>query len=275
MKEQRIYWIKHPVDYYERPEIIMIQAKGAEGYVILALFDKLVLQAAKNDNRVRFNEYEPMKPEYMSAIYRIPLEYIESGLKELSRFHMIETLADGTIMIPDIEDYIGSETPDAARKREERAEKKENSDNVRTLSGQRPIDKEKEKDIDISKKEILKKENSEKSNQPPTLEEVTDFVSRNKFKVDPKEFIAYYAAMGWKRGATNVARFWKENVELWHIRNMKLKTPAGGVQVKEPGLGKMVDKDNIPYMQNTYDQEHYKRKEAQSLEELDALLEAT
>lgn len=71
-------------------------------------------------------------------------------------------------------------------------------------------DKDKDKD-NIKDKEILRF-------TPPSLNEISIYISENKFNVSPQSFIDFYTANGWKIGK-NGMKDWKATIRTWHNRN--------------------------------------------------------
>lgn len=101
-----------------------------------------------------------------------------------------------------------------------------------------------------TKKEVFRK---------PTLEAVTTFAERHgKAVVDPVRFFEYYTANGWKVGK-NPMKDWRAAFRMWE-RKETAPSPSGS-------------RETVSYMQNEYTKEHLEQKEADSLRQLDDLLE--
>ena len=101
-----------------------------------------------------------------------------------------------------------------------------------------------------TKKEVFRK---------PTLEAVTTFAERHgKAVVDPVRFFEYYTANGWKVGK-NPMKDWRAAFRMWE-RKETAPAPSGS-------------RETVSYMQNDYTKEHLEQKEADSLRQLDDLLE--
>lgn len=94
----------------------------------------------------------------------------------------------------------------------------------------------------------------------PTIETVKTFAERHgKAVVDPVTFFEYYQANGWKVGK-NKMKDWRAAFRMWEAREKK----DGAVSGKP---------SDVPYMQKEYSKEHLAKKEADSMAELDRLLE--
>lgn len=63
-------------------------------------------------------------------------------------------------------------------------------------------------------------EEKEKRNRftPPTIEEVSDYVKRKGYNVDPEAFVAFYESKGWKVGSQPM-KSWQSAVVTWSKRN--------------------------------------------------------
>ena len=62
------------------------------------------------------------------------------------------------------------------------------------------------------------KEEKRKRFTPPTIEEVSDYVKRKGYNVDPEAFVAFYESKGWKVGSQPM-KSWQGAVVTWSKRN--------------------------------------------------------
>lgn len=53
---------------------------------------------------------------------------------------------------------------------------------------------------------------------PPSLNEISIYISENKFNVDGQNFIDFYTSKGWQIGKTQM-KDWKATVRTWHYRS--------------------------------------------------------
>lgn len=72
-------------------------------------------------------------------------------------------------------------------------------------------------------KDSVEGEQKRKRFTPPTLKEITAYVSENGFSVDPERFLDYYQSNGWKVGKVPM-KDWKATVRNWS-RKDKEKQP--------------------------------------------------
>ena len=133
-KWKRLYWLKLPLDFFTRPHMLMLQAQE-NGAAIIVLLLRMMQAAANSGGYLRFSDSEPYTPEIMAIVFSTPKAIVEAALTALNRFHVIEFLDDKTIYIVGMDEFVDSETVEAAKKREQRR-KKAASQDARTMSGQ-------------------------------------------------------------------------------------------------------------------------------------------
>jgi uncharacterized protein YdaU (DUF1376 family) len=69
---------------------------------------------------------------------------------------------------------------------------------------------------------------------PPTLSEVADYISENRYPVDPSRFIDFYESKGWMVGK-NKMKCWKAAVRTWSKRDENTKS-VSGIDPNERGI---------------------------------------
>lgn len=69
---------------------------------------------------------------------------------------------------------------------------------------------------------------------PPTLDEVRNYVTDNRYPVDPEKFCDFYASKGWMVGK-NKMKDWKAAVRTWSKGNENTK-PSIGLDPNERGI---------------------------------------
>ena len=67
-------------------------------------------------------------------------------------------------------------------------------------------------------KDRLEEKEKRKRFTPPTIEEVSDYVQRKGYNVDPEAFVAFYESKGWKVGSQPM-KSWQGAVVTWSKRN--------------------------------------------------------
>ena len=110
------------------------------------------------------------------------------------------------------------------------ARKNKTEQNLQNVSKQNKI-ANKEKEEEEEKNEEEKKENGKARSRapfaPPTVEMVAEYCRERGNKVDPENFVAFYASKGWKVGSQPM-KDWKAAVVTWEKRDGKAGTQAPG-----------------------------------------------
>ena len=223
--DKRKYFLKMPVDFFTRPEIIMLMAQK-NGNDMFVLFMKMLTQAANRGGYLRFTDSEPYTAEIMAVVFSIPTQIVEAALVALVRFDLIEIMDDKTIRIVDFEAFVTSESVWAEKKRKQRENaKRTNAGHCPPKSGQCPIEIEKEIEIEqeIEKESYARTRTRE--DDPPKKEDVRKYIRERKLKVSADVFCSYYEARNWMAGNNSVSKNWQHFVDLWDARERE-KTPS-------------------------------------------------
>lgn len=225
-KTKRFYYLKMRFDFFERPEIMMIMSME-NGPAIITLFIQMIGKAANRAGYLKFSDSEPYTADIISIVFRTTKEIATAALVALQRFHLIDILDDKTIVILNINDFVGSETVWAEKKRQQRdkkgTKKGQSKDNEGTMSPNCPI----EIDIDIEK-DIEKDIEIEKEKEDDDLhgidvitharDEIVEFCRKNCPHIDPNGFFNYYDRRDWTIKGERIddwrslAAAWEENM---------------------------------------------------------------
>lgn len=117
------------------------------GRETILFYLKLLLESIETEGRLRVNERVAHTAETLAMITHTDWETVEKALEQLERFGLLETLEDQTILLPGIEDMIGSETDSAVRMRNKRDHDKSVT-LCKNVTQSKSIEKEIEKEID-------------------------------------------------------------------------------------------------------------------------------
>lgn len=264
-ENKRYYWNKLPFDFWERPTTRAILNMN-NGAAIIILFQMMVKESAQRDGYLKFTDSEPYTAETLT-LFGFSLEICTSALVVLQRFNFINILDDGTIFIVDIEEFVGSKSIWAEKKKQQRDKKKpskkpekdkkgtmspECPDNVPEMSSKCPTDidierdKEKETETDSEKERDVRPARS-----TPTIKQIEEYITTHNKQVDPGTFFSYYSANGWKgsRGI-DMSRNWESFVDLWDARARS--GSAGGnlsrVTDRPERIGYQRDRNGVLYM---------------------------
>mgnify|MGYP000278816061 CR=1 FL=1 len=137
---KRFFWLKLHHDFFNRDEIRIIESQpNGKDYIIFYL--KLMLKAINDNGKLMFKDTIPYTPEMLASITNTSIDTVRVAIDAFAKLGLITLLDDGALFMQEVQKLVGSETPDAERKRIARA--KQNSqpklprvDKKRTLSGQ-------------------------------------------------------------------------------------------------------------------------------------------
>ena len=138
-ENKRYYWMKLKKDFFEQ-KMIKILRTFANGEKMIMIFLKIQLHSLENDGYIY---YENMLPEFeqeLAVAIDEDTESVKQTLDTLIRFGAVEKVDEKKYYITALEDCIGSETKDAARKRKAKNE----SGNFPQKDGNFPPEIEKE-----------------------------------------------------------------------------------------------------------------------------------
>lgn len=183
MSEQRYYWLKLKRDFFKRHDIRVVE-EMPNGKDYILFYMKLLVESIDHEGALRFSETIPYNSQMLSIVTNTNPDVVEKAIQIFKELKMIEVLDDGTIYMAEVARMIDSavDTPAARKMRRYRERKK--AEEQRLITGKvtnsygggneslRDIDIEKEKEIDIVKKNI-------KESQPAddvSKKELEDFI---------------------------------------------------------------------------------------------------
>ena len=123
----KYFWLKLFADFFERPEIQLLEAMpNGKEYIIL--YFKLLCKSCGSEGYLRFSEMIPYNEQMISTITHTNVDVVRSALKAFVSLNMIEILDDGTFYMHEVANLIGSavNSPAANRQRRHREKKKLN-----------------------------------------------------------------------------------------------------------------------------------------------------
>lgn len=221
---KRFYYLKMRFDFFERPEIMMIMSME-NGPAIITLFIQMIGKAANRAGYLKFSDSEPYTADIISIVFRTTKEIATAALVSLQRFHLIDILDDKTIVILNINDFVGSETVWAEKKRQQRdkkgTKKGQLKDNSGTMSPECPIEIDIEKNIEIEKEIEIEKDDDDLHDIDVVTharDEIVEFCEKNCPHIDPNGFFNYYERRGWTIKGERIddwrslAAAWEENM---------------------------------------------------------------
>lgn len=148
-KCKRYYWFKLYETFFNDPQIKFLSSKHGEHFIVVYL--KLITSAINANGFVTKEKCFKTIAEKISFVYGGNLEETEKSIALLEEYEYIKCTDNG-VYVNYIDEYVGSETDDAIRKRKQTKERK-----LAESCGIFPIDngtyhteKEKETDTDLN-----------------------------------------------------------------------------------------------------------------------------
>lgn len=149
----KYYWLKLQKDFFKRHDIRIIEdMPNGKDYILFYL--KLLVESITHEGSLRFSDAIPYNEQMLATITNTNVDIVRSAMKVFTDLGMIELLEDKTIYMAEVYKMIGSETKGAERVRKYR----ENQKALQCNTDVTKCNTEKEKEIDIDKEKINKKE---------------------------------------------------------------------------------------------------------------------
>lgn len=118
---KKYYWLKLKNDFFNREEIIIVEAmQNGKEYIIFYL--KLLLKSIESDGKLLFRNTLPYSVEMLATITKTNIDTVKIAIEIFLDLGMMEKWDDGTIFMKETQNMVGSETKWAGYKRIERKE---------------------------------------------------------------------------------------------------------------------------------------------------------
>ena len=156
---KKYYYIKLKEDFFDDDAMKIIESMP-DGYIYSNILLKLYLKSLKHNGKLMFNDRVPYNSTILSAVVGHQVGTVEKAIDVFKQLDLIEVLDDGAIFMLDIQNYIGTSSTEADRKREYRYRIKSEKEALGQMSGHLigHSSLEIEKEIEIEKE----KENRER-----------------------------------------------------------------------------------------------------------------
>lgn len=220
MANKRYYWLKLKEDFFNSKEMKKLRKiAGGDTYVIIYL--KMQLLSLKDEGKLYFEGIDDDFSSELALVLDEDVENVRVTLNFLERCGLLEIISDNEYLLSQMPELIGTETQSAERVRRHRALQCNNNVTSMKQVGNKnatpdiDIDKEIEKDIDVSDKP---KKTTTKFVKP-SIEEIKAYCHERGNNIDSEYFFDYYESKGWKVGNSNM-KDWKATIRNWE-RNDK------------------------------------------------------
>lgn len=152
-ESKKFYWLKLKRDFFKRHDIRIIEEMpNGKDYVLFYL--KLLLESIDHEGALRFSDTIPYNENMLSVITNTNVDIVRAAMKLFTELNLIEIFDDQTIYMGEVEKMIGSESESAERVRRFRENQKALlcNGNVRKSNTEKEIQKDKDTDIEIERK---------------------------------------------------------------------------------------------------------------------------
>lgn len=172
---KKYFWLKMQENFFDREEIKILDSLPNGGETII-FYLKLLLKSIPTEGQLLYREKMPYTDAMLAAITGMNEAKVKDALKLLEDLQLIKREPDGTLMMQEHQNMVGSETEWAQKKREYRQKQdgedtKEDNDKTKEgqpedNEGQCPTDIDIELDIEIEK-EIEKEDKAQALDDSP------------------------------------------------------------------------------------------------------------
>lgn len=224
---KRYYWLKLKNDFFAQARMKKLR-KLPRGETLLIVYLKMQLLSVSTSGKIVFQRLEDTFAEEIALTIDEEPEDVEVTLNFLVKYGLVEELSSSEFSLSEVKDSIGSETASAERMRQKRAKEREHSEqcshnvtqcddiysnDVTIYRDREEIELEIEKEKD--KKHTPKEKYKEKFVAPQECEVEKYLSLRNVKSFTAKEFINYYASLGWKNKHGTPIADWKALLDTW------------------------------------------------------------
>lgn len=114
---KKYYYLKLKENFFDSEEMIILQ-NMENGYIYSDILLKLYLRSLKNEGRLMFKKLIPYTPSALAQVVRHSEETVEKALEIFQQLELVEILDNGAIYMLDIQNFVGSSSTEADRRRE-------------------------------------------------------------------------------------------------------------------------------------------------------------
>lgn len=214
---KRYYWLKLQRDFFKRHDTVLL--KKIYGSDALLFYLELMAESVDHEGELRYSAEQPYTAEMLRVLFEE--DRAEEYIEILKSMGLLKIKRDKTIVLPKVQEFIGSGTDYADQKRRQRQKKEETqsgqqADTERTQSGQRVDNVHESKRLELDKeldKEIEKDNCLIKKKDGPTKAEAQEYILASGRKVNINEIWEKTSGLTEYKGEP--IRDWKKLVDKW------------------------------------------------------------
>jgi predicted phage replisome organizer len=152
---KKYYWLKLYRGFFKRHDMRIIE-QMPNGKLCSLFYLKLMLESIDHEGTLRFSEEIPYDNEMLSAVTDTEIEVVNLAMEYLLKLKMIEFDEDKTIILPGVQQLIGSAVDNDNAKRQQRFREKKKeaalrkvTDSVTKDNESKSIEKELDKELEL------------------------------------------------------------------------------------------------------------------------------
>lgn len=123
-RKNKYYFLKLPENFFEKPEIKVIE-KMTNGDKYIVFYFKLLCMAIQAEGQLRLNQTIPYNDEMLSTLTGTDIDIVRTAIKLFVQFELLEIWDDQTLYMTQMQHLIGYNTEGAAKKQQQRLRAKE------------------------------------------------------------------------------------------------------------------------------------------------------
>ena len=166
-ESKKYYWLKLKRDFFKRHDMRIIE-QMPNGKECALFYVKLMLESIDHEGTLRFSEELPYDYEMLAAVTDTEIETVETAMGYFIKFKMVKFDKDDTIILPGVQQLIGSAVDNDNAKRQQRYREKKKeaalqkvTHSVTKNNERKRIEKDIDKDIDKEKERDKKESDCE------------------------------------------------------------------------------------------------------------------
>lgn len=153
---KKYYYLKLKEHFFDTEALVLLESMP-DGYLYSNILLKIYLKSLKNNGKLMFNNVIPYNANMLASVTRHNVGVVEKALDVFEKLGLIEVLTNGEIYVTDIQNFIGKSSTESDRKRAYRKRINEEKQKLGQMSGQCPLELEKELDIELDTEREEKK----------------------------------------------------------------------------------------------------------------------
>lgn len=168
-ESKKYYWLKLKRDFFKRHDMRIIE-QMPNGKACALFYVKLMLESIDHEGTLRFSEELPYDYEMLAAVTDTEIETVEIAMDYFIKFKLVKFDKDETIILPGVQQLIGSATDSDSAKRQKRYRERKKEEALQSVtenvtqrnasvtnnneSKRKRIDKDKDKELEKEREDI-------------------------------------------------------------------------------------------------------------------------